>query len=65
MRINQINELVEAGRKLDVKVTPDKVAGQDVVNIRDFQFSDFAQAALLLQYIAKTEIPDNYNYYVC
>ena len=55
----KISELVEAGKLLNVKVTPDIVDGNNVVNIRDFQFADIIHAQLFLQHIANTEVIEN------
>lgn len=52
-------ELFEAGKAIDVLVTPDIVDGVRVVNIRDQQFKDARLAQLLLQHIALSEIPEN------
>jgi len=59
-----VEELVEAGKKIDVKVTPDYADGELVVNIRDYQFHDKIQAQIYLTSIAESELPHNHEYLI-
>lgn len=59
-----VRELIEAGKKIDVKVTPDSVDGELVVNIRDYQFHDKIQAQIYLTSIAESELPHNHEYLI-
>lgn len=59
MTEEQIAELVEFGRRTDVLVTPTAYHGIEGVGIRKIWFTDFVRAALYLQYLERTELPES------
>lgn len=59
MRQEHINQLIEAGENIGVKVTQDTIH-TDLANIRDQQFKNFFRAAKYLQHIQATELPQSY-----
>lgn len=59
MKYVETKEIIKAGLSIDIKVTTDIVDGEFVVNFRDIQTKNFHSAALILQHIAMTEMPEN------
>lgn len=61
MKKNEIDELVTFGEKIDVKVSPFEFKGKLGVHFRkDYEYFDFAPAALMLQHIQRTELMEIY-----
>ncbi len=60
----KVEELVNAGKQIYVKVTPDTSDGLLVVNIRDHQFKEAVDAQMYLEYIAKTEVIGNSEFLI-
>jgi hypothetical protein len=58
MKLQKVKELVEAGKKMQVKVTGDCIDGEMVVNIQDEQHRDYIRAAFHLQEIQRTQLID-------
>jgi len=59
MTRSQAEELREFGSKIQVQVTTEMVNGVLHVNFRDYQLANFIQAALILQQIQRTELPES------
>lgn len=66
-----INELIECGKKMDVRVTVAHVPTsrtdntyRRVVHIRDQEFYDFTKAALYLRHIDQNEIPERHQFLI-
>ena len=62
MYLSQAKELFEFGKQIDVKVTiVERGADYFVVRFRRTEeIGDFVRAALILQQIQKTELPDSH-----
>jgi hypothetical protein len=61
MRKEHADELIEFGKKIQVKVTTSNIKGILYVNFRDYQLSSFIQAAVLLQNIQRAELPESFS----
>ena len=59
MKKEQVQELIEFGKKLHVKVTTETIRGTLYVNFRDYQIANFVHAAVILQNIQRAELPES------
>jgi hypothetical protein len=66
MTKKQAEELIAFGQQpgMHVKITTEKIKGVLYVNFRDYQLSNFVQAAIILQNIQRSEIPSSYEHLV-